>query len=232
MNFIKILTVSLSLLFGTTSFAQTNGNSTSVTTNQDSILNQLEGEWLLKSTYCGFGNITTIPTYTSVLKFKKLSHTADSIGFEKYINNVLDTAGNSKFYYSNLSYTMGWVVEVLEEYVTVMNDTAMVLSHAFVADGCDDKYERVGVSTSVSNRKITEISVYPNPVSNVVNISSFISDGRIDVITGSGLLIESTIINSATTALNVNNWANGIYNVRIFNNSGVMIRTEKIVIAH
>jgi hypothetical protein len=225
MNFIKILTVSLSLLFGTTSFAQTNGNSTSVTTDKDSILNELEGEWLLKSTYCGFSNITTIPTYPSVLKFKKLNHTTDSI-------NVLGTAGNSKFYYSNLSYTTGWVIEVLEKYVTVMNDTTLVLSHAFVADGCDDRYERVGISTSVNTQKTSAISVYPNPTSNVVNISSSISDGRIDVINSSGLLIESTTISSATTALNVNNWANGIYHVKISDKDGGIIKSESILVIH
>jgi len=232
MNFIKILTVSLSLLFGTTSFAQTNGNSTSVTTDKDSILNELEGEWLLKSTYCGFLNITTIPTYPSVLKFKKLNHTTDSIGYEMYTNNVLDTAGNSKFYYSNLSYTTGWVIEVLEKYVTVMNDTTLVLSHAFVADLCDDRYERVGISTSVNTQKTSAISVYPNPTSNVVNISSSISDGRIDVINSSGLLIESTTISSATTALNVNNWANGIYHVKISDKDGAIIKSESILVIH
>ena len=108
-----------------------------------------------------------------------------------YTNNVLDTAGNSKFYYSNLSYTTGWVIEVLEKYVTVMNDTTLVLSHAFVADLCDDRYERVRISTSVNTQKTSAISVYPNPTSNVVNISSSISDGRIDVINSSGLVKKS-----------------------------------------
>ena len=76
------------------------------------------------------------------------------------------------------------------------------------------------------------IILAPNPANNYLTITSTLNKGQVTVTSISGQEISSIAINSESTTIDVSSWANGIYNVRVLNNSGVIIKTEKVVIAH
>ena len=79
-----------------------------------------------------------------------------------------------------------------------------------------------GQATGIDGVEQANISIYPNPVSNVLNVEG---NGiqQVEVMDLNG----RTIMTSAATSLNIENLASGMYLVRVIANDG--IRVEKIV---
>ncbi len=95
----------------------------------------------------------------------------------------------------------------------------------FIANSTKTLYQ-VGVNTGVSNIKLTDINIYPNPVSDVLNIKSDKSIKNMDLYDTQGRLVLHTNGNQKTINLSVINL--GIYFLKISLTSGET-SIEKIV---
>jgi len=148
-------------------------NIASVIENKDSILNLLEGEWLLKSKQCGLGNGNIEISYPDkrFYKFRKLAHTNDSINYEYYENNVLSKTGTSKLYY-----TAGWFIEAIEGNISLINDNStLMITDNLYPDGCNESYQRIEIVSSSPINKVEEVLFYPNPTKGKVYLKKSVT---------------------------------------------------------
>jgi hypothetical protein len=69
------------------------------------------------------------------------------------------------------------------------------------------------------------VSIYPNPTNGILNVTS-ISDATIQLfdVTGKEILLETTVNASKTVQVNVSDFSNGVYFVKIYNNDFVSIK--------
>jgi len=73
--------------------------------------------------------------------------------------------------------------------------------------------------------------VYPTIVSNSINIQTNLNeDLKVEVITLLGKKIESIVLKSEDTCIDVSYLKNGLYFVNIYNSKGLLIGSEKILI--
>lgn len=69
------------------------------------------------------------------------------------------------------------------------------------------------------------VSIFPNPTNGIINVTS-ISDATVEVcdITGKDVLFQTTVSASKTQQINVSNFVNGVYVVKIYNNDFISIK--------
>jgi hypothetical protein len=72
------------------------------------------------------------------------------------------------------------------------------------------------------------LSVYPNPASDVITVSSTLTEGTITVTDVAGKLVKSTELNGLSTTINTTGLNNGVYYVTVSN--GSVTSTEKVVV--
>jgi hypothetical protein len=80
--------------------------------------------------------------------------------------------------------------------------------------------------TSITNTETTKVSVYPNPTSDVINLSSTVGIQSISITNLAGSEVWSG--SASQFPINVSSFAKGIYLVNIFSADGV--KTEKVMI--
>ncbi|MBI2279100.1 MAG: T9SS type A sorting domain-containing protein [Bacteroidetes bacterium] len=83
-------------------------------------------------------------------------------------------------------------------------------------------YSKIAV---VNYKYLTDISIYPNPVKDVLNIKSNCNDCQIKVYSTVGQLIYS----GNSKEINTSNWTKGIYELVIFNSIGEIEHKARIV---
>lgn len=94
-----------------------------------------------------------------------------------------------------------------------------------------------GITLTNSTAGITEnakgdITVYPNPARNFVNISANgIANGFVHIYSTTGKVVAQKAIANGTSKVNVNNLDNGVYIYTIQNSQGEILKTSKLVIA-
>jgi hypothetical protein len=88
---------------------------------------------------------------------------------------------------------------------------------------CDGHQLRPAAPTSVSTDIATDVVIYPNPTSNVLNITTS------DKVNVSILSMDGrTLINkNNASAINVSNLANGAYMIQVYNQKNILIKTAK-----
>jgi len=74
------------------------------------------------------------------------------------------------------------------------------------------------------------LSVYPNPASEVVTIESNITEGSIQIIDLTGKVVANQTVNGAATAFNTTALTNGMYTVILTN--GSTVETRKFIVQH
>lgn len=74
------------------------------------------------------------------------------------------------------------------------------------------------------NYKKTDVSIFPNPIKDVLNISSTQENIQIKVISTTG----QTIFEGSTKTINTSNWSKGLYTIFITDN-GELINTSKVI---
>lgn len=74
------------------------------------------------------------------------------------------------------------------------------------------------------------LSVYPNPSSEVVTIESNITEGSIQIIDLTGKVVANQTVNGAATAFNTTALTNGMYTVILTN--GSTVETRKFIVQH
>ncbi len=77
-----------------------------------------------------------------------------------------------------------------------------------------------GTFTDVSDNKTNDISVFPNPVINILTIKGITTNTIANIISLCGNVVMSTPISSASNTVDVTNLATGVYFVR-FNNTSI-----------
>ncbi len=92
-------------------------------------------------------------------------------------------------------------------------------------------YDNVGVDVTntvgIDDIEPTTASVYPNPSSDVINIS--LNKGqllKIELFSMTGRLIFKKDLNSKTYALNIGDYPSGVYLVRVFNQNNDIVNTK------
>ncbi|HBW86446.1 MAG TPA: hypothetical protein DEF82_06830, partial [Crocinitomicaceae bacterium] len=81
---------------------------------------------------------------------------------------------------------------------------------------------------NVEEVNTVNLSVYPNPASDVITVSSTLTEGTITVTDVAGKLVKSTELNDLSTSINTTGLNNGVYYVTVTN--GSVTSTEKVVV--
>ncbi len=89
----------------------------------------------------------------------------------------------------------------------------------------DDPTVGLTENTSSSN-----LSVYPNPSSDVVTIESNMTEGSIEIIDLTGKVVANQTVNGVATAFNTAALSNGMYTVILTN--GSTVETRKFIVQH
>jgi hypothetical protein len=74
------------------------------------------------------------------------------------------------------------------------------------------------------------LSVYPNPSSEVVTIESNMTEGSIQIIDLTGKVVANQTVNGTATAFNTSALTNGMYTVILTN--GSTVETRKFIVQH
>ena len=82
----------------------------------------------------------------------------------------------------------------------------------------------------IPNNGVSEVAVYPNPATSLVNITSSQEMTRITVINYVGQVVYQSELNDANSVkLNTSSFENGVYVIRIDSENGVV--TKRVIIA-
>ena len=81
---------------------------------------------------------------------------------------------------------------------------------------------------NVEEINAVSMSVYPNPTSDLITVTSTLSEGTITVTDVAGKFVKSVELNGLSTTFNTSGFNNGIYYVTVSN--GTITSTEKVVV--
>ena len=70
-------------------------------------------------------------------------------------------------------------------------------------------------ATSIDESAVSEIALFPNPVNDILNITSSETISEIEIVNTLGQVVKRIEVNADNAICNVNNLPNGIYVVRI-----------------
>ncbi len=70
--------------------------------------------------------------------------------------------------------------------------------------------------TDIAENAVPEISVYPNPVEDILNITSSVEITEIEIVNVMGQIVLRKDVNSDSTVCNVAGLPSGVYMVRIY----------------
>ena len=90
--------------------------------------------------------------------------------------------------------------------------------------GTSDASETATATITGIDEFANSISIFPNPASNIVEISANENISRIEVVSAAGQVLKETEVNEESVSINVENLPSGTYFVRIFSNSNVIVK--------
>jgi hypothetical protein len=85
-------------------------------------------------------------------------------------------------------------------------------------------FQNLGVTKNTID---SEVAIYPNPTNSIVNIKSSNEINYFEIYDVSGRIIQSSIVNSLDSTINISERANGIYYLKVV--TAVGIKVEKII---
>ncbi len=83
-------------------------------------------------------------------------------------------------------------------------------------------------ATGIEENIAPEISIFPNPTSNLLNIISSETISEIEIVNVIGQIVLQMDVNSDNAVCNVSNLSNGMYFIRIYGNENGNIYTKKL----
>jgi hypothetical protein len=86
----------------------------------------------------------------------------------------------------------------------------------------------IEIYNSVSENAMNNLSMYPNPVASVLNISNMENVDQIRVVNLLGETVSNHSVSGSTASINVNSLPNGIYFVSLLNDNSVLV-TRKFI---
>lgn len=153
-------------------------------------------------------------------------------------NTIASHYGNGLIYVVNPAATYQWVdcangtplAGETNQSLQVSNNGAYqcVLTNA---DGCEATTDCIYVvNLSVEENLKNNVSIYPNPATNVINLKSDEMMSTIQIIDLSGKLVENVVINAETFTVNTQNLVDGIYFISIYNTENVLLSKQKLIV--
>lgn len=99
------------------------------------------------------------------------------------------------------------------------------------ADGCQATTDCIYVvNLSVEENLKNNVSIYPNPATNVINLKSDEMMSTLQIFDLSGQLVENVTINAETFTVNTQNLVDGIYFISIYNSQNVLLSKQKLIV--
>jgi beta-glucanase (GH16 family) len=176
-----------------------------------------------------FGSTTnlggqTIPTASSQFHIYSLEWSATSMTFS--VDNIVHYIYNPAV--KNAS---TWPFNA-EQYILLNIAVQSSIASNFIQSAMEVDYVRVYQQTSLGNNNITkenELVLFPNPTSDKISlrIAENQIGNRVSIYSILGQELNSYILNAEETILDVSNYQNGIYLLKIEGNSG--IKTYKFI---
>jgi hypothetical protein len=199
-----------------------------------SIITLLEGKWQLEYSECqyySFPNPTIVidSSDNHIVTFDSLSIANVSYDYRRNNNSYL--SGNSKIETIGFSGSIHYITDI-DRIITSVNDSVLVLSSGLLIPdiNCDYHYTKLQIPTSNENLNTDiSINVYPNPSTGLLNISSIKHTGYVYIYSIDGGIFSTHNYNTGNTKINLS-LSDGIYGVVLTDNSGKIIKTDKILI--
>ena len=134
------------------------------------------------------------------------------------------------FFADYCSGEVGWVDEANNlEFVTTSNNSFSTFgqdsSGQLYVAGSGRVYKIIGETMGVEDQNKVNISIYPNPTKDFVNITSNKTIDEISIYTMEGKLIQT--LKGNTSQIDISNFSKGVYLITI--QSGKLIKTQKII---
>lgn len=79
------------------------------------------------------------------------------------------------------------------------------------------------LESSIESNNLTTSQIYPNPTSDLLNIRTDAGDKQVEIINLLGQTIYNETVADENLTLNVSDWTNGVYIIRIKGNNGIAI---------
>lgn len=83
--------------------------------------------------------------------------------------------------------------------------------------------------SGIEETEIADIQIFPNPVSNILNITSSEEISEIEIVNVMGQVVYRTEVNGNNAVCDVEGLANGVYVVRIYNSRSSTTLSERII---
>lgn len=83
------------------------------------------------------------------------------------------------------------------------------------------------LASSITSNHLATFQIHPNPASDLLHISTFAGDKQVEVLNLLGQTIYNETVADENITLNVSDWTNGIYMIRIKSDEG--IATQKFI---
>lgn len=102
-------------------------------------------------------------------------------------------------------------------------DTYYIITNCANGGTSDASESATAIVTSISEVE-NNIAIFPNPATDIVEISATQNITRIEVVSAAGQVLKETEVNEESVSINVENLPSGTYFVRIFSNSNVIVK--------
>lgn len=102
-------------------------------------------------------------------------------------------------------------------------DTYYIITNCANGGTSDASESATAIVTGISEVE-NNIAIFPNPASDIVEISATQNITRIEVVSAAGQIMHETEVNEESVSINVKNLPSGTYFVRIFSNSNVIVK--------
>lgn len=109
--------------------------------------------------------------------------------------------------------------------MNVMNYSIAKRNETAVNDGGDDIYLILSAQQSVVENALENVSIYPNPARNILNVNN-VENANVNIYAINGQLVKSMANVNGSVQVDLSDMAAGMYIVRM--QSGNDVRTEKI----
>ena len=102
-------------------------------------------------------------------------------------------------------------------------DTYYIITNCANGGTSDASESATAIVTSISEVE-SNIAIFPNPATDIVEISATQNITRIEVVSATGQIMHETEVNEESVSINVENLPSGTYFVRIFCNPDVIVK--------
>ena len=102
-------------------------------------------------------------------------------------------------------------------------DTYYIITNCTNGGTSDASESATAIVTGISEVE-NNIAIFPNPASDIVEISATQNIARIEVVSATGQIMHETEVNEESVSINVENLPSGTYFVRIFCNPNVIVK--------